>query len=239
MRALRQLVQVLDPRLGPAAARAQQVPAHDHDAETLRGEEQLDRILRRRVPKSRQRYRANAAQGHYRRMEQKVGEPGRQTVARRIASKVGDQRAQTAARGRLRRLAGGSAGNLIGSLGFADQPLDGTEALVALASDLPGQLRQKSEHAEAFELGGEHHSAPRAFGINLSRGDEAPERAVDEVPGLRQVSILLPFAEILLPFHPYRTVFDAGEAVYAPLRVGLLRNLVGRHAGELVDARAV
>jgi hypothetical protein len=42
MRALRQLVQVLDPRLGPAAAWAQQVPAHDHDAEALRGEKQLE-----------------------------------------------------------------------------------------------------------------------------------------------------------------------------------------------------
>ena len=46
MRALRQLVQVLDPRLGAAAARAQQVPAHDHDAQALRGEEQLDSVLR-------------------------------------------------------------------------------------------------------------------------------------------------------------------------------------------------
>ena len=55
MRALRQLMQVLDPRLGPAAARAQQIPAHDHDAEALRGEEQLDSVLRRRVPKSRHR----------------------------------------------------------------------------------------------------------------------------------------------------------------------------------------
>jgi hypothetical protein len=32
-------VQVFDPRLGPAAARAQQVPAHDHDAKALRGKE--------------------------------------------------------------------------------------------------------------------------------------------------------------------------------------------------------
>src|SRR6185503_4197181 len=109
MRALRQLVQMFDPRLGAAAARTQQVPAHDHDAETLRGEEQLDSVLWRRVPKSRQRYRANAAQGHYRRMEQKVRELGRQTVARRIAGKVGDQRAQATARGRLRGLAGASA----------------------------------------------------------------------------------------------------------------------------------
>jgi hypothetical protein len=86
MRALRQLVQVPDPRLGPAAARAQQVPAHDHDAEAMRGEEQLDSVLRRRVPKSRQRHRANAAQGHNRLMQQKVRELGRQTVARLIAS---------------------------------------------------------------------------------------------------------------------------------------------------------
>jgi len=86
MRALRQLVQVLDPRLGPAAARAQQIPAHDHDTEALRGEKQLDGVLRRRVPKSRHRHRANAAQGHDRRMEQKVGELGRQTVVRGIAS---------------------------------------------------------------------------------------------------------------------------------------------------------
>src|SRR5689334_13599996 len=96
-------------------------------------------------------------------MQQKVGELGRQTVARCIAGKVGDQRTQTATRGRLRGLAGGSAGNLIGSLGFADHPLDGAEALVALALDLPGQLRQKSEHAEALELGGEYHPAPSAF----------------------------------------------------------------------------
>jgi hypothetical protein len=42
-----------------------------------------------------------------------------------IAGEVGDQRAQTAARGRLRRLAGGGAGNLIGNLGLTDHPLDG------------------------------------------------------------------------------------------------------------------
>jgi hypothetical protein len=100
MRALRQLVQVFDPRLGPPAARAQQVPGHDHDAEALRGKEQLDSVFRRRVPKSRQRHRANTAQGHYRRMEQKVGELGRQTVARRIAGIEIDDRS----RGRVRSL---------------------------------------------------------------------------------------------------------------------------------------
>jgi hypothetical protein len=117
-------------------------------------------------------------------MQQKVGEFGRQTVARRVAGKICDERAQTAARGRLCRLASNGAGNLVGSLGLADHPLDCAETLVALAPDLPGQLRQQSEHAEALELGGEHHPAPRAFRINLGRGDEASERAVDEVPGL-------------------------------------------------------
>jgi hypothetical protein len=40
--------------------------------------------------------------------------------------------------------------------------------------------------------------------------------------GLRQPAVLLPLAELLLPFHPYRTVFYAGEAVDAAFRIGTL-----------------
>ena len=62
MRAFRQFVQLPHIRLGAAAARAEQIPAHHHDAEPLRGEEQFDRVLRRRAPETRHRQRANAAQ---------------------------------------------------------------------------------------------------------------------------------------------------------------------------------
>ena len=117
-------------------------------------------------------------------MQQKVGELRRQTVARRIASKVGDQRSEAATRGRFCGFTRGGAGKMVRRFRLADHPLDGAEAFVAFAPDLPGQLRQQSEHAEALELGGEHHPAPRAFRINLGRGDKASERAVDEVPGL-------------------------------------------------------
>jgi hypothetical protein len=239
MRGLRQLVQVLDPRLGPAAARAQQIPAHDHDAEALRGEEQLDSVLGRRVPKSRHRQRANAAQGHDRRMQQKLGKLGREAVARRIASKVGDQRSEAATRGRFCGFTRGGAGKMVRRFRLADHPLDGAEAFVAFAPDLPGQLRQQSQHAEAFELGGEDHPASGALRMNLGGSDEAAERAVDEMAGLRQPAVLLPLAELLLPFHPQRTVFDAGEAVDAAVSIGALFDLVRRHAGDLVDARAV
>ena len=113
-------------------------------ADALRREEELNRLLRRCVPKSRHRQRADAAQGHYRRMEQEVGELWRQTVARRIARKVGDQCAKAPTRRRLRRLARCGAGNLIGGLELADHPLDRTETLVAFAPDLPGEPCQQS-----------------------------------------------------------------------------------------------
>jgi hypothetical protein len=133
-------------------------------------------------------------------------------------------------RSRLRRLAGGSASNLI-----ADHSLNGAKTLVAFAPDLPRQPKP-SQHAEALELCGEHHPALR---MDFGGGDEAAERAVDEMASPRQPAILLPFAEVFLPFHPYRTVSDAGEAVNANLCVGTLLNLICRHAGDLVDARAV
>ena len=142
-------------------------------------------------------------------------------------------------RGRFRGFTRDGAGKMVRRFQLADHPLDGAEALVAFAPDLPGQLRQQSQHAEALELGGEDHPASGALRINLGRGNEAAERAVDEMAGLRQAAVLLPLAELLLPFHPYRTVFDAGEAVDAAVSIGTLLDLVCRHAGDLVDARAV
>jgi hypothetical protein len=172
-------------------------------------------------------------------MEQKVGELRRQTVARRIASKVGDQRSEAATRGRFCGFTRGGAGKMVRRFRLADHPLDGAEAFVAFAPDLPGQLRQQSQHAEAFELGGEDHPASGALRMNLGGSDEAAERAVDEMAGLRQPAVLLPLAELLLPFHPQRTVFDAGDAVDAAVSIGALFELVCRHAGDLVDARTV
>ena len=85
MRAVRQFVQLPHIRLGAAAPRAEQVPAHHQDAEPLRGEEQFDRLLAVRAPGTRHRQWADRAQRHHRRMEQKVGELVRKPVACRIA----------------------------------------------------------------------------------------------------------------------------------------------------------
>ena len=53
MRAIGQIMQMLDARFGAAATRAEQIPSHHQNTEALRCEEQLYGILRGRVPQSR------------------------------------------------------------------------------------------------------------------------------------------------------------------------------------------
>ena len=203
MRGLRQLVQVLDPRLGPAAARAEQIPAHDHDAEALRGEEQLDSVLRRRVPKSRHRQRANAAQGHHRRMQQKLGKLWRKAVARRIASKVGDQRSEAATRGRF-----SAASRAVAPGSGRASPTRGSSA-----RSRRGVCRLRARSARTTSP-----TIPACRGTRTRRNRPSGFRCPPDKPRPRHGSgrigplmkwrvcvepaVLLPLAEPLLPLHP-------------------------------------
>src|ERR1700691_6814348 len=95
---------MLDASLRAAAAWTQQIPSHGQDAETLRREEQLHRVCRRRAPEPRHCQGPNAAERQHRCVQQKVGELRCQTMTREIAIERGEQAVKASARCRLYQL---------------------------------------------------------------------------------------------------------------------------------------
>jgi len=97
MRAFRQFVEPAHAGLRPAAARAQQIPAHSDDAVPRRRQEQFDGMVGLDGPYFRQRNWANAAERNDRRMPQEIGEFWRETMRSGIARQLPCKRVKAAA----------------------------------------------------------------------------------------------------------------------------------------------
>ena len=159
MCALRQFMQVLDARLGAAAARAQQIPSHGDNAAPLRGEEQLDGIRRMACQErasARGRMARSATIGAWRRKSASFG------ASPWLAGSLSSSAISAARRRRAAGLAASSRLRLECGREFAlsDQLFDGRQALVALAVDLAGVLRQPTQHADALDLRGKDIRVP-------------------------------------------------------------------------------
>ena len=98
MRAFRQVLQPAHARLRAAAARAEQLPSHRHDALPRRREKQFHRLVGRRRPEFRQRHGPNAAQIDDRRMTQNSREGSAQAHARLDRARVPRQAHRVARR---------------------------------------------------------------------------------------------------------------------------------------------
>src|ERR1700730_5817314 len=104
MCALWQFVKPTHTGLRPAAARAQQIPAHSDDAVPRRRQEQFDGMVGLDGPYFRQRNWTNAAERDDRRMPQKIGELRRETMRSGIARQLRCKRVKAAAGRRLHQI---------------------------------------------------------------------------------------------------------------------------------------
>ena len=104
MRACRQVLKSAHAGLCAAAARAQKLPSHRHDALPRRREKQFHRLVGRRRPEFRQRHGPNAAQIDGRRMTQVVEEIRRKRMRSRIASEFRAKRIESRSGGGLHEI---------------------------------------------------------------------------------------------------------------------------------------
>ncbi len=86
-------------------------------------------------------------------MQQKRGKLLTEPMARRIAIEIVEERIESPPRSWFDRGLGDRARNLVGAVGFIDQPFDCGNPPVALARDLTGQPRQQSKCASALDFG--------------------------------------------------------------------------------------
>src|SRR5476649_46070 len=104
MRAFRQFLEPAHTGLRPAAAWAQQIPAHSDNSLPRRGEEQFDRMVRRDGPYFCERNWANASERADRRMPQEIAKLRREAMRGGILLQLRRERLNTAADRRLREI---------------------------------------------------------------------------------------------------------------------------------------
>ena len=133
MGAFRQILEPAHAGLRAAAARAEQLPSHRHDALARRRQKQLHRVVGRGRPQRRQRYGANAAQIDDRRMAQVIDEVRRKPMRGRVAREFRAKRIEPLAGGGLDQVLGAPAGDKRGTVALANDPLDPRRSLAELS----------------------------------------------------------------------------------------------------------
>ena len=144
MCAFRQVLKPAHAGLRAAAARAEQLPSHRHDALPRRRQKQLHRMVGWGRPQRRQRRRTNAAQIDDRRMPKVIDEVRPKSMRGRIAREFGAQRIELLAGGGLRQVLNAPAGDKRGTLALANDPLDRRRRLAGLSIKDAGMRSHKS-----------------------------------------------------------------------------------------------
>ena len=144
MCAFRQVLKPAHAGLRAAAARAEQLPSHRHDALPRRRQKQLHRIVGLGRPQRRQRRRTNAAQIDDRRMPKVIDEVRPKSMRGRIAREFGPQRIESLAGGGLRQVLNAPAGDKRGTLALANDPLDRRRRLAGLSIKDAGMRSHES-----------------------------------------------------------------------------------------------
>ena len=144
MRAFGQVLKSAHAGLRAAAARAEQLPSHRHNALPRRRQKQLHRMVGWGRPQRRQRQRTNAAQIDDRRMPQVVDEVRPKSMRRRVACKFNGKRIEALSGSRLRQVLNAPAGDKRGTLALANDPLDPRRRLAELSIKDAGMRSHKS-----------------------------------------------------------------------------------------------
>ena len=150
MCALWQFVKPTHTGLRPAAARAQQIPAHSDDAVPRRRQEQFDGMVGLGGPYFRQRKWANAAQRNDRRMPQEIGEIRRETMRSGIARQLSCKRLKAAAGRRFRQILYTRPRDMRWTVTLANEPLNRRQRPTKFSIHDTGMSRHKSQEADSF-----------------------------------------------------------------------------------------
>ena len=144
MCAFRQVLKPAHAGLRAAAARAEQLPSHRHDALPRRRQKQLHRMVGWGRPQRRQRHWTNAAQIDDRRMPQVIDEVRPKSMRGRIARKFSGKRIEALSGSRLRQVLNAPAGDKRGTLALTNDPLDPRRSLAELSIKDAGMRSNES-----------------------------------------------------------------------------------------------
>ena len=150
MCALRQFVEPAHPGLRPAAARAQQIPAHRDDAVPRRRQEQFDGMVGWDGPDFRQRNGANAAKLNDRRMPQDIDQVRRETMRSGIARQLPCEHVKAAAGRRFREILYACPRDMRWTFTLANEPLNRRQRPAKFSIHDTGMSRHKSQQADGF-----------------------------------------------------------------------------------------
>src|ERR1700692_1348652 len=150
MCALRQFVEPTHTGLRPAAARAQQIPAHGDNAVPRRRQEQFDGMVGLDGPYFRQRNWANAAKRNDRRMPQEIGELRRETMRSGIARQLPCKRVKAPAGRRFRQILYTRPRDMRWTVTLANEPLNRRQRPAKFSIHDTSMSRHKSQEADGF-----------------------------------------------------------------------------------------
>ncbi len=239
MRRLRQLVERGDRALGAAAARTEQIPAQPQEADPRRLEEELDDEARLGRPVARQLERPHAHQIDFRRGQEMLAEPRRQTMP------IG-------AGFDLRHCCGDAPAGALRQRrrGIVEEPHSFAGEILCRHLDQPADrgatLLEKTETEEdcagqPLRLAGQRiaEQRPRALRPQLDDGPEAPQRPFAEYPGLAEAVAAHPLVGSLLPLQLDPADRGPRQAEHPPIRLQNVLDLVFRHPRRFVEARGI